>query len=210
MTRYGDLHFLESGDNIINIRGAHDPKVDLHPVEAANIAGSSLPDYDVLGEYVDISIWKAAFDAASYGDGVKFNMGAIIFRDNEIISAGTSQRFSAERFFSFGCASLHAERHALLSAYDRNLEGASCVVVGYNRSRTGSPWSSCPCASCAVAMAERGIADVYYPQRCNDGSWTVKHENVDNLVSRVQRLEVDKIEKSPKGFFARQGRLCVV
>lgn len=187
-------------------------KIYKDPIEASNKAGASLPPIELLSEFLPSSVWKRAWDVATIGGAEqRFRMGAVFIRDNQIVVEGYSQ-MCKDMEKTFGCASLHAERHALIEGAHLDLSDTTCVIVGLNRKSDGCPWSCCPCLNCATALHNRGVHSVIYPQRTHDALWSVRMETVNDLMNRGQQSEklASRDENPAQGFFARHGRLCII
>lgn len=112
----------------------------------------------------------------------KFKTGAIIYdiETQQTIAKGCSH----ERQWSFGRASMHAERHALEGLPKRIILAELCAVIVTLNMNENCAISSRPCYSCAEALVDYGIGEVIYPERLNSGDICINKEDPLDLLKR--------------------------
>ena len=141
---------------------------------------------DKVNYYLDIA------DAVLHrSTGLRRQYGAIIVRNDEIISTGYNGAPrgrrncidlgfcrrealnvpSGERYEL--CRSVHAEQNAIISASRRDMMGATLYLTG--RQSNGELNDAVPCSMCKRAIINSGIKEVI--ARNADGSYTVTDVN---------------------------------
>jgi len=110
------------------------------------------------------SIIKAAVEASKKSPCTDFKVGAVIFKQNRILSFGfNSQRScsSIESQYKRFDFTLHAEAHAASKIKDRNLlKDASILIVRIKKDGTLS--MAKPCEYCEHMIKSFNIKKVYY------------------------------------------------
>jgi len=97
----------------------------------------------------------------------KFQLGAVIFRKNQIISLGFNKNKThplPNRYNKHG--TIHAEVDAILHADPDLLSGSSILVCRHLKN--GSPAMAKPCKMCERILFDFGIRDVYWTTNSTD------------------------------------------
>ena len=90
----------------------------------------------------------------------RFQLGAVIFKGNRLISTGYNKNKThptAKKYYQHG--SVHAEFDAVLHA-NESIDGASMLVCRVKKD--GSPAMSKPCVMCTQIIFESGIKEVFW------------------------------------------------
>ena len=112
-----------------------------------------------------------------------FKTGAVLFDKNKnIVEAGCSHvplyTWLKDK------RSVHAEDDVLdkiVHIGDRS----SLSMLVYTIGRSGNhTYSSKPCKICAERLRNSDISNLYYLEKCNDGSWTLNEESPHQLIER--------------------------
>lgn len=104
----------------------------------------------------------------------RYKTGALLIRDDEILSTGWSHVGSIRHASTY---SVHAEMHALMRARHLDLEGAICMTITTRGMRA---FAALPCANCARALTKAGIEAVitdnirYYLPTGHSASYVLK------------------------------------
>lgn len=106
------------------------------------------------------SLIHEALKVAARSSLYKYKTGAIIVRDNKIISRGWSH-YSDRTFQTY--LSVHAELHAVMRAAGEDLSGCTIYVV--TLSFAGNVTTGRPCAECARILKDAGVVDVIYSDK---------------------------------------------
>ncbi len=120
---------------------------------------------------------KIAMDISTRGTCIRRNYGAIIVKNDEIISTGytgsprgwsncldLAQCYRNDMGFGPGerydlCRSVHAEQNAIISAARRDMIGATMYVSGIS-AQTGETLANFPCHLCVKMIINAGIKRV--------------------------------------------------
>jgi len=109
-------------------------------------------------------IIKRAIKEANKSDMLPFKVGAVIFKNNRIISYGyNAKRYCGKihpRYRNYR-DSLHAEQDAILNVKDwSKLSGASILVIRVTRQ--GNLSMAKPCGMCMSMIEHVGLKEIYY------------------------------------------------
>lgn len=142
--------------------------------------GPYIPSDRLLHTGAPLDIWSACKRQAERAPMRRFKAGAVIFNtaSGNIIGKGCAH--PSTETFQTSCT-LHAERHALRRSNNKELEGA-WIVIYTMTDAGGCTWSSRPCYGCALALYNKNIERVIYPQRNADNSWTIISQHPEELL----------------------------
>lgn len=140
------------------------------------------------------------------GTCLRRNFGAIIVKNDEIISTGyvgaprgrknccdlsycTRQKLNIPRGERYElCRSVHAEQNAIISAPRNEMIDATLYLVGKNYEDGEYVVNSNPCSLCKKMIINSGIKDVYI----RDSKEDYRHINVSEYVKDDETLEGTK------------------
>jgi deoxycytidylate deaminase len=108
---------------------------------------------------VNSHIINVAISTALNTFNVRSHHGAVIFTDSTILGRGYNIKIKGYNVIH----TLHAERNALLNAYDKHpidILGAYCLVIRLNK--RGKLTNSMPCEDCQRSLKAYGIKKVFY------------------------------------------------
>lgn len=115
----------------------------------------------------ELTAWREAILQAHRSTLGTFKTGAVLFdRDGKVLSRGCSHITDGNRYTN----SFHAEAHAISNLHDDDL--VSCIVVTIGRAKNLA-YSSRPCFECVRLMVRKPIIEVIWPERCNNGEWSI-------------------------------------
>lgn len=113
---------------------------------------------------LNTGIIKKAIQTANKSDMMPFKVGAVIFKNNRIISYGYNAKRHCGKIhpkYRNYWDSLHAEQDAILNVKDWNkLSGASILVIRVTRQ--GNLSMAKPCDMCMSIINHVGLKEVYY------------------------------------------------
>lgn len=153
---------------------------------------------DKVNYYLDI-----AETVAERGTCIRRNFGAIIVKNDEIISTGfvgaprgrknccdlkycTREELKVPRGERYElCRSVHAEQNAIISAERNKMIGAALYLVGINYSDGSYVEKSNPCALCKRMIINAGIKDIYI----RDSKEEYRHIDVQTFIDNDESLE---------------------
>lgn len=153
---------------------------------------------DKINYYLDI-----AETVIERGTCLRRNFGAIIVKNDEIISTGyvgaprgrknccdlkycTREKLNVPRGERYElCRSVHAEQNAIISAPRNEMIGATMYLVGKTYSDGEYVAKSNPCALCKRMIINAGIKDLYI----RDSKEEYRHVNVDEFIKNDESLE---------------------
>lgn len=153
---------------------------------------------DKINYYLDI-----AETVCERGTCIRRNFGAIIVKNDEIISTGfvgaprgrknccdlkycTREKLNVPRGERYElCRSVHAEMNAIISAERNKMIGATLYLVGINYSDGGYVEKSNPCALCKRMIINAGIKDIYI----RDSKDEYRYIDVEEFVKNDESLE---------------------
>lgn len=153
---------------------------------------------DKINYYLDI-----AETVIERGTCLRRNFGAIIVKNDEIISTGyvgaprgrknccdlkycTREKLNVPRGERYElCRSVHAEQNAIISAPRNEMIGATMYLVGKTYSDGEYVAKSNPCALCKRMIINAGIKDLYI----RDSKEEYRHINVDEFIKNDESLE---------------------
>ena len=130
--------------------------------------GPYIPNDELLHTSAPLDIWDICKKEANRSPMKKFKVGAVIFKSDEIIGTGCAH--PSHETYQTSCT-LHAERHALRRSNAKVLEGAWIAIYTLT-SAGGCAWSSRPCYGCALALYNKDIERIIFPER-KDNSWDI-------------------------------------
>jgi deoxycytidylate deaminase len=112
-----------------------------------------------------------------------FKTGAVLFDKNgNVVESGCSH--VPMYTWLKDKRSVHAEDDVLnkiVHVSDRT----NLSMLVYTLGKSGNPtYSSKPCNICAERLRDSEINNLYYLERCNNGSWTLNEENPHQLIER--------------------------
>jgi tRNA(Arg) A34 adenosine deaminase TadA len=111
----------------------------------------------------------------------KFQIGAVIFQKNQIISSGYSKDKTHPipvKYFRYG--TIHAEIDAILKIHKDKLVGSSMFV--YRQLKNGQPAMAKSCPMCVQVMKEFGVHYIYWT---TDDFPYWDFDTVDNIVKQI-------------------------
>lgn len=153
---------------------------------------------DKVNYYLDI-----AETVIERGTCLRRNFGAIIVRNDEIISTGyvgaprgrknccdiktcIREKLKVPRGERYElCRSVHAEQNAIISASRRDMIGASMYLVGKSCTDGSYVEKSNPCSLCKRMIINAGLKDIYI----RDSKDEYRHINVQDLIDNDESLE---------------------
>lgn len=156
---------------------------------------------DKINYYLDI-----AETVIERGTCIRRNFGAIIVKNDEIISTGyvgaprgrknccdlkycTREKLNVPRGERYElCRSVHAEQNAIISAERNKMIGATLFLVGKNYDDNEYVINANPCALCKRMIINAGIKDIYIRDTRNE----YRHIEVDELINNDESLEGTK------------------
>jgi len=98
-----------------------------------------------------------ALSAAKRGYG-RYQLGAVIFRGNEVVSIGWNKSKTHPEFGNSWSNKIHAEADAIIKALKQKCDLTKCsmlvVRAGWNLAK--------PCSCCSHMIASHGIKNVFY------------------------------------------------
>ena len=110
--------------------------------------------------YIDSYFIDETIKIAKRSSLYKFKTGAMIVKDDEIVSRGWSHRSETIRH---SYLTVHAELHAVMRGIREDIDGGTIYVV--TMSRVGNITSARPCSECARLLKDSGVTDVIYSHR---------------------------------------------
>ncbi len=137
------------------------------------------------------------------GTCLRRNFGAIIVKNDEIISTGyvgaprgrknccdlkycTREKLNVPRGERYElCRSVHAEQNAIISAERAKMIGSSMFLVGKNHDDGEYVVNSNPCALCKRMIINAGITDIYI----RDSKEEYRHIEVQDYIDNDETLE---------------------
>jgi tRNA(Arg) A34 adenosine deaminase TadA len=160
--------------------------------------GPYIPESELLHTAAPLTIWEACKRESARAPMKRFKAGAAIFNAATKEVIGTGCAHPSHEHFQTSCT-LHAERHALRRSNAKALEGA-WICIYTMTDAGGCAWSSRPCYSCALALYNKNIERIIYPERNPDNTWDVvslhpeeliMHKPISmNIFARQQRTQV--------------------
>lgn len=156
---------------------------------------------DKINYYLDI-----AETVIERGTCIRRNFGAIIVKNDEIISTGyvgaprgrknccdlkycTREKLNVPRGERYElCRSVHAEQNAIISAERNKMIGATLFLVGKNYDDNEYVANANPCALCKRMIINAGIKDIYI----RDTKDEYRYIEVDDLIKNDESLEGTK------------------
>jgi deoxycytidylate deaminase len=161
-----------------------------------NWSGPSKPAIEILRSAAPEYVWERVEHEAIRSPMIRFKAGCIIYNPSteKIIAKGCSH---PDIQYSKILASVHAEAHAIHNNVHLPMDGCWAIVYTLN-GRGGCAYTSRPCYSCAQSLYKSDIERVIYPERVAEGTWIVKTEHPEELISRAPE---------PTGIFARNQRI---
>ena len=153
---------------------------------------------DKINYYLDI-----AETVIERGTCLRRNFGAIIVKNDEIISTGyvgaprgrknccdlkfcTREKLNVPRGERYElCRSVHAEQNAIISAERSKMIDSTLFLVGKNYSDGAYVEKSNPCALCKRMIINAGIKDIYI----RDTKDEYRHINVEEYITNDESLE---------------------
>lgn len=153
---------------------------------------------DKINYYLDI-----AETVIERGTCLRRNFGAIIVKNDEIISTGyvgaprgrknccdlkfcTREKLNVPRGERYElCRSVHAEQNAIISAERSKMIGATLFLVGKSYNDGAYVEKSNPCALCKRMIINAGIKDVYI----RDSKDEYRHIDVEEYITNDESLE---------------------
>lgn len=133
---------------------------------------------------------------------IRRNWGAIIVKNDEIISSGYNgaprgrkncselhecirEKLNVPRGEKYElCRSVHAEQNAIISAERSKMLGATLFLVGKNYSDGNYVSNSNPCSLCKRMIINAGIKDIYI----RDTKKEYRHINVEDYITNDESL----------------------
>lgn len=156
---------------------------------------------DKINYYLDI-----AETVIERGTCIRRNFGAIIVKNDEIISTGyvgaprgrknccdlkycTREKLNVPRGERYElCRSVHAEQNAIISAERNKMIGSTLFLVGKNYDDGEYVTNANPCALCKRMIINAGIKDIYI----RDTKDEYRHVEVEELIKNDESLEGTK------------------
>ena len=153
---------------------------------------------DKINYYLDIA--EAVIER---GTCLRRNYGAIIVKNDEIISTGyvgaprgrknccdikmcIREKLNVPRGERYElCRSVHAEQNAIISAPRRDMIDSTMYLVGKSYSDGSYVEKSNPCAMCKRVIINAGIKDLYI----RDSKTEYRHIMVDEFIENDESLE---------------------
>ncbi len=153
---------------------------------------------DKINYYLDI-----AETVIERGTCIRRNFGAIIVKNDEIISTGyvgaprgrknccnlkvcMREKLKVPRGERYElCRSVHAEQNAIISASRASMLGSTLFLVGKNHNDGTYVEKSNPCALCKRMIINAGIKDIYI--RDNENEY--RHVEVNDYIKNDESLE---------------------
>lgn len=154
-----------------------------------------------INYYLDI-----AEAVSERGTCLRRNYGAIIVKNDEIISTGyvgaprgrknccdlqycTREKLNVPRGERYElCRSVHAEQNAIISAERNKMLGSTLYLVGKNYANGEYVEKSNPCALCKRMIINAGIKDIYI----RDSKEEYRHIEVQEFIDNDESLEGTK------------------
>lgn len=151
-----------------------------------------------INYYLDI-----AETVVSRGTCLRRNFGAIIVKNDEVISTGyvgaprgrknccdlkycTREKLNIPRGERYElCRSVHAEQNAIISAERNKMLDSTMFLVGKNYSDGSYVENSNPCALCKKMIINAGIKDIYI----RDSKEEYRHIDVQEYIDNDDSLE---------------------
>lgn len=156
---------------------------------------------DKINYYLDI-----AETVIERGTCIRRNFGAIIVKNDEIISTGyvgaprgrknccdlkycTREKLNVPRGERYElCRSVHAEQNAIISAERNKMIGSSLFLVGKNYNDNEYVTNANPCALCKRMIVNAGIKDIYI----RDTKDEYRHIEVEEFIKNDESLDGTK------------------
>ena len=156
---------------------------------------------DKINYYLDIA--EATLER---GTCLRRNFGAIIVKNDEIISTGyvgaprerknccdlkycTREKLNVPRGERYElCRSVHAEQNAIISASRRDMIGSTLYLVGKNYTDDSYVEKARPCALCKRMIINSGIKDIYV----RDSKTKYTKIDVQEFIDNDESLEMIK------------------
>ena len=153
---------------------------------------------DKINYYLDI-----AETVIERGTCIRRNYGAIIVKNDEIISTGyvgaprgrknccdiktcIREKLKVPRGERYElCRSVHAEQNAIISASRRDMIDATMYLVGKNYTDGSYVEKSNPCSLCKRMIINAGLKDIYI----RDSKEEYRHINVQEFIDNDESLE---------------------
>ncbi len=153
---------------------------------------------DKINYYLDI-----AETVIERGTCIRRNYGAIIVKNDEIISTGyvgaprgrknccdiktcIREKLKVPRGERYElCRSVHAEQNAIISASRKDMIDATMYLVGKNYTDGSYVEKSNPCALCKRMIINAGLKDIYI----RDSKEEYRHINVQEFIDNDESLE---------------------
>ncbi|MDE5888794.1 MAG: cytidine deaminase [Bacilli bacterium] len=153
---------------------------------------------DRINYYLDIA--EAVIER---GTCLRRNYGAIIVKNDEIISTGyvgaprgrknccdlkycTREKFNVPRGERYEmCRSVHAEQNAIISAERNKMIGSTMFIVGKTYKDGEYVVKSNPCALCKKMIINAGIKDLYL----RDSKDEYRHIEVEEFIKNDESIE---------------------
>ena len=153
---------------------------------------------DKINYYLDI-----AETVIERGTCIRRNYGAIIVKNDEIISTGyvgaprgrknccdiktcIREKLKVPRGERYElCRSVHAEQNAIISASRKDMIDATMYLVGKNYTDGSYVEKSNPCSLCKRMIINAGIKDIYI----RDSKEEYRHINVQEFIDNDESLE---------------------
>lgn len=153
---------------------------------------------DKINYYLDV-----AETVIERGTCIRRNFGAIIVKNDEIISTGyvgaprgrqnccdlkycTREKLNIPRGERYElCRSVHAEQNAIISAERNKMINATMFLVGKNHSDGTYVEKSNPCALCKRMIINAGIKDIYI----RDTKDKYRHINIEEFIDNDESLD---------------------
>lgn len=153
---------------------------------------------DKINYYLDI-----AETVIERGTCLRRNFGAVIVKNDEIISTGyvgaprgrknccdlrycTREKLNVPRGERYElCRSVHAEQNAIISAERNKMIGSTMFLVGKNYSDGSYVEKSNPCALCKRMIINAGIEEIYI----RDTKDEYRHIKIEEFIKNDESLE---------------------
>lgn len=153
---------------------------------------------DKINYYLDI-----AETVAERGTCIRRNYGAILVKNDEIISTGfvgaprgrknccdlkycTREKLNVPRGERYElCRSVHAEQNAIISAERNKMIGSTLYLVGISYDDGSYVEKSNPCSLCKRMIINAGIKDIYI----RDSKEEYRHVLVQEFIDNDESLE---------------------